>query len=152
MRHSAAAATLAAGVTLILSSGCVDVRGRPLGPTGPDGDAPPPTSVVSITHPIEGQVVERNELVQNPGLAVEFTGRFRQGQELLLLAFTDLSPRTPVFASRARVDEEGVPRSTWVMLTSGQLEGVSEVEILLRVLETGGGSVISTDSVGVVVR
>lgn len=132
-------------------AGCVDVRSRPLDPTSPDGGSSEP-SFVRITEPFEGELVSRQTLTQEPGLEVTFTGRFKVGQTLLLLVFGDQLPNTLLYTAEGTIETEGDRGATHVKMAPATLERLSELEILLRVLEGSDDRIISTDSVGVTLR
>ncbi len=146
----AAVARIAALSMLLVATGCTGGRERPLSDLlAPDDVASAP--VVRIVHPSQSQTYLRGTFTTPPGVLVSFTGSFQQGQRLLLLAFSDREPLTPFFASEAVIDPRDPPRNGFIVATPKQMEGVAEVEILLRVLDSRDRRLV-TDSVGVRVQ
>lgn len=147
------ARALALGVLVAAAvSACVDVRSRPSDPTGPDETtgAPP---IVRIIHPSEGQELLRTSFTQEPGVRVSLAGENLQAaEELILLAFSDEFPNTPFFAAQGTLEDGRIPEGVRILVAPTTLQGASEVEILVRAFRDNRNVVISTDSVGVVLR
>ncbi len=132
-----------------LAAACTGDRERPgADPLGPPVGA---TVFAQIVHPTENQTYLRDTFTQPPGVQITFSGQYGSGHQLLVLAFSDVEPLTPFFASKTTVQGSELPRNAWILADAIQLAGVAEVEILLRVLD-GQDRSVSTDSVGVHIR
>jgi len=132
----------------IATGACVEGRERPL--TGLEDNRPDPANgpLAIITHPVEGQRFFEQTWVNGSGVQVTYTGRFRQGDELRLLAFLDYekySENLPFHVTEFTI--QGDPdKATFVRGTADQFRGVVGVTILLE-MHDPNGFLISADSV-----